>query len=191
MKQGQNTNQSLKSRRWSEHEVKKLSLARQMGADLNTMAKLLERSVPSVNKALTRLGVRPLGESPRGAKPGRRARSASIAYLRTHIDQEMETFATHESTFIGKKEKPCLAFLTKGLDEARVDPKLPLFVKPHTIVAYWRAHGVEASVYTHNDVTTYRLGSQTLTGAQFLMQTNQKRQQQGEPVFWVEGITQL
>lgn len=191
MKQGQKSNQTLKSRRWSEHEIRKLSLARQMGADLPTMAKLLERTVPSVNKALTRLGVRQLGESPRGAKPGRRARSASIAYLSSQIEQEMETFASEESTFVGKKTKPCFAFLTKGLDETRLDPKLPLMVKDGVLMTYWRAHGVEANVYTFKGETLYRLGGHTLTPAQFLMQTNQKRQQQNEPVFWIEGITQL
>ena len=191
MKQGQKSNQSLKTRRWSEHEIRKLALARQMGADLPTMAKLLERTVPSVNKALTRLGLRQLGESPRGAKPGRRARSASFAYLATQIDHEMETFASQESTFVGKKVKPCFAFLTRSLEEERIDPKLPLMVKDDVLITYWRAQGVEANVYTLKGETLYRLGGHTLTPAQFLMQTNQKRQQQNEPLYWVEGITQL
>lgn len=186
--------QPLKSKQWTEEEIKKLFLARQMGASIAIMAKLLDRSIPSVNKALTRLGIRPLGACARGVKPGSHMRRVTFACVKECVDAQMVHFRAEKPTFLGKKEKPCMAFL-EDKDEKKSSirpcPHLPILVTLDKIIHYWQQHGVSACPVSQNTQTYLRIGKELLSPAQFLMMTNRKREALKQPLFWVSGLTEL
>ena len=191
---GKKMKKHLKAKHWTDEEIKKLFLARQMGASIAIMAKLLDRSVPSVNKALTRLGVRPLGSSTRGVKPGSHMRRVTFACVKEYVDAEMIHFRSEKPTFLGKKEKPCMAFLSEKEEQntpRKINPNLPILVSLDKVIHFWQQHGVSACPVSQNTQTYFRFGKELLSPAQLLVLTNRKRETLKQPLFWVSGLTEL
>lgn len=191
---GKKMKQPLKTKKWTEEEIKKLFLARQMGASIAIMARLLDRSVPSVNKALTRLGIRPLGACARGVKPGSHMRRVTFACVKDCIDAQMVHFRTEKPTFLGKKEKPCMAFLSEKQEtnpRKQPCPSLPILVSLDKVIHYWQQHGVLACPVSQNTQIYFRVGKELLSPAQLLVMTNRKRETLKQPLFWVSGLTEL
>lgn len=191
---GKKMNKPLKAKQWTDEEIKKLFLARQMGASIAIMAKLLDRSVPSVNKALTRLGVRPIGTCARGVKPGSHMRRVVFACVKEYVDTQMVHFRSEKPTFLGKKEKPCMAFLSekeKPHTQRTINPNLPILVSLDKVIHFWQQHGVSASPVPQNKQTYFQVGKELLSPAQLLVMTNRKRETLKQPLFWVSGLTEL
>lgn len=180
-----------KKPRWSEADIQKLTLARDMGASLDVLSKLTGRSATAVNKALTRLGIRPLGSEPRGIKPGRARRKVSLCHIEARLSEEMTTFSVQDLSFQGEKRKPCFSLMKSPAAECRIQASLPLLVSVTKVISYWQTHGVQIIERTLGEKSFFEMNGQMLSRAQLLAMTNRKRTQNNEPLFWLDGVTEF
>jgi hypothetical protein len=180
-----------KKPRWSEADIQKLTLAREMGASLEVLSKLTGRSPTAVNKALTRLGIRPLGSEPRGIKPGRFRRKVSLSHVETRLADNMATFSEQNLSFKGNTRKPCFTFLEKITPGKSIKANLPLLVNVTKVIAYWHGHGIQITERIVGQKCYFEIEGKMFSPAQLLAMTNQKRALHKEALFWMDGVTEF
>ncbi|MBA4749758.1 MAG: hypothetical protein H2057_03965 [Alphaproteobacteria bacterium] len=180
-----------KKPRWNEADIQKLTLAREMGASLEVLSKLTGRSPTAVNKALTRLGIRPLGSEPRGIKPGHFRRKVSLSHVEARLANNMATFSEQDLSFKGNTRKPCFTFLKNTNPEKYIKTSLPLLVNVKKIISYWHGHGIQITEKTIGQKPYFEIEGKMFSPAQLLAMTNQKRVLLKETLFWMDGVTEF
>ncbi len=198
---------------WSQPEIECLKYAYELGATLQNMALIFNRSVTAVNKALERFGIRPLGA---GRCKVSRVRSPKppLGFL---IDQ-LQEFSRNKHIDLGKMnprffenlfERPAPSRLPRGSSLSRNTARADLvlskaFKKAEKSVEIWcdtdflihylksQGHDIKALPHStaHPSYPRFRCNAEYLTVTQLLIRANEIRRRCGQiPLYLLQFST--
>lgn len=196
-------------RAWSIQEIEYLKVGFQMGTRLKIMAKVLKRSETSINKALSRFGIRPYGAKGRIKNNKRIIPCLSVETYQQTIDKHCQKLEPSRFFQLEKKQDPVLksdnlikekdkSLLESSLDAPCLNQKTNIINFPHNWIDF------EAAVNLLQDIDdrvnysdkgfrkkTIFINGKPFTAQQMLLRLNRLRVQSGLDPVYITNITEF
>lgn len=159
---------------WEEKDIQKLRTLFLQGLPIKSMARIMDKSPGAVNKALTRLHIRPKKQ----AKPLWHASDSHKKSLNKPQKAAIDILTLRETP---SWQKLCQA--TKRVSNQ-------YWVGWSEVIDYLQQCGEHVTVVKEGNKALFYLGKRIVSRAQLLVQANRNRSEQRLPPYCVESLTE-
>lgn len=160
---------------WEEQDIRTLRSLFLKGMPIKIMATLMKKTPGAVNKALSRLGIRPVRQHKPLWMATTAEEKARIHKPRNKIKKVVSLRETPSWRALNKEACPSTHKLWVGWPE---------------VVAYLQKCGEKISITGKGEQAMFYIGKRTCSRAQLLIRANQNRSEQQLPLYCVHAFTE-
>jgi hypothetical protein len=171
-------------KKWTKKDLRRLTIAYEMGASYRLLCQILDKTATSINKQLTRAGIRPLGSSKRGKRQTDSLVSAEDIWNEINYQEQINPLEEEIKT----KESFRKPIFLKATKRTRLTPENEVeycdTLQPPISYLLSLGYQVKKIYLTWAD---YVINSKPLTSSQLIIFTNRLRCETGLKPFVVSG----